>query len=210
MLELDEGKLSRPVLRRGVRGNSDSLADSGARRRPRGPGRRHRGRWGGTAPCGSHALRRAARPRVSITIVPVTCRLDADLQADVEASAAAYEAQYGDAIPRAMLITTLWCGTLSNGIRPVCASAGRRTPRRGRRRHQRAWRHGRTHGTAAMGRTASPRIALTEYEGSRNRGRTDEITAQTTTPRMRTFLAECIAHGALSTSQRHRLPRSSG
>ena len=27
MLELDEGKLSRPVLRRGVRGNSDSLAD---------------------------------------------------------------------------------------------------------------------------------------------------------------------------------------
>ena len=28
MLELDEGKLSRPVLRRGVRGNSDSLADS--------------------------------------------------------------------------------------------------------------------------------------------------------------------------------------
>ncbi len=29
MLELDEGKLSRPVLRRGVRGNSDSLADIG-------------------------------------------------------------------------------------------------------------------------------------------------------------------------------------
>jgi hypothetical protein len=29
MLELDEGKLSRPVLRRGVRGNSDSLADGG-------------------------------------------------------------------------------------------------------------------------------------------------------------------------------------
>ena len=29
MLELDEGKLSRPVLRRGVRGNSDSLADRG-------------------------------------------------------------------------------------------------------------------------------------------------------------------------------------
>jgi hypothetical protein len=28
MLELDEGKLSRPVLRRGVRGNSDSLADT--------------------------------------------------------------------------------------------------------------------------------------------------------------------------------------
>src|SRR3989442_85356 len=28
MLELDEGKLSRPVLRRGVRGNSDSLADA--------------------------------------------------------------------------------------------------------------------------------------------------------------------------------------
>jgi hypothetical protein len=27
MLELDEGKLSRPVLRRGVRGNSDPLAD---------------------------------------------------------------------------------------------------------------------------------------------------------------------------------------
>ena len=29
MLELDEGKLSRPVLRRGVRGNSDSLAGRG-------------------------------------------------------------------------------------------------------------------------------------------------------------------------------------
>ena len=40
MLELDEGKLSRPVLRRGVRGNSDPLADRGARRVP---GRRHRG-----------------------------------------------------------------------------------------------------------------------------------------------------------------------
>src|SRR2546425_12593572 len=32
MLELDEGKLSRPVLRRGVRGNSDSLADASRRR----------------------------------------------------------------------------------------------------------------------------------------------------------------------------------
>ena len=31
MLELDEGKLSRPVLRRGVRGNSDPLADKGIR-----------------------------------------------------------------------------------------------------------------------------------------------------------------------------------
>src|SRR2546428_1904250 len=30
MLELDEGKLSRPVLRRGVRGNSDPLADARA------------------------------------------------------------------------------------------------------------------------------------------------------------------------------------
>jgi hypothetical protein len=69
MLELDEGKLSRPVLRRGVRGNSDSLADRGARRGLRVPGRWHRGRGharrrgrgGGTAPCGRHALRRAAR-----------------------------------------------------------------------------------------------------------------------------------------------------
>src|SRR5262249_571201 len=32
MLELDEGKLSRPVLRRGVRGDSDSLADTAAAR----------------------------------------------------------------------------------------------------------------------------------------------------------------------------------
>ena len=48
-----------------------------------------------------------ARPRVSSTIVPVTCRLDADLQADVEASAAAYEAQDGDAMPLALLSTTM-------------------------------------------------------------------------------------------------------
>ena len=33
MLELDEGKLSRPVLRRGVRGNSDPLADKKGKKR---------------------------------------------------------------------------------------------------------------------------------------------------------------------------------
>jgi hypothetical protein len=48
-----------------------------------------------------------ARPCVSITIVPVICRLDADLQADVEASAAAYAVQDGDAMPLALLITTI-------------------------------------------------------------------------------------------------------
>jgi len=37
----------------------------------------------------------------------VTCRLDADLHADVEASAAAYAAQDGDAMPLALLITTM-------------------------------------------------------------------------------------------------------
>jgi hypothetical protein len=41
------------------------------------------------------------------TIVPVTCRLDADLHPDVQASAAAYEAQDGDAMPLAVLITTI-------------------------------------------------------------------------------------------------------
>jgi hypothetical protein len=46
-------------------------------------------------------------PRITIKTVPVTCRLDADLHADLEASAAAYEAQYGDAIPLAVLITTI-------------------------------------------------------------------------------------------------------
>jgi hypothetical protein len=39
--------------------------------------------------------------------VPITCRLNADLHADVEASAAAYKTQYGDAIPLALLITTI-------------------------------------------------------------------------------------------------------
>jgi len=48
-----------------------------------------------------------ARPRVSSTIVPVTCRRDADLQVDVEACAAAYAAQYGAAMPLALLITTI-------------------------------------------------------------------------------------------------------
>ena len=46
-------------------------------------------------------------PRVSLTTVPVTCRLDADLHTDLQAYAAAYEAQYGDAIPLAVLITTI-------------------------------------------------------------------------------------------------------
>jgi hypothetical protein len=46
-------------------------------------------------------------PRIAIKTVPVPCRLDADLHADLEASAAAYEAQYGDAIPLAVLITTI-------------------------------------------------------------------------------------------------------
>ena len=46
-------------------------------------------------------------PRVSIKTVPVTCRLDTDLHADPEAYAAAYEAQYGEAIPLAVLITTI-------------------------------------------------------------------------------------------------------
>ena len=46
-------------------------------------------------------------PRIAIKTVPVTCRLDADLHADVEASAAAYEVQDGDAIPLAVLITTI-------------------------------------------------------------------------------------------------------
>jgi hypothetical protein len=38
--------------------------------------------------------------------VPIACRLDADLHADREASAAS-EAQDGDAMPRTMLITTM-------------------------------------------------------------------------------------------------------
>ena len=46
-------------------------------------------------------------PRVSITTVPVTCRLDADLHTDLQAYAAAYEAQYGEAMPLAVLITTI-------------------------------------------------------------------------------------------------------
>ncbi len=46
-------------------------------------------------------------PRVSIKTVPVTCRLDADLHTDLQAYAAAYEAQYGEAIPLAVLITTI-------------------------------------------------------------------------------------------------------
>ena len=44
---------------------------------------------------------------MSITIVPVTCRLDADLHADVEASAAAYAAQDGEAMALPVLITTI-------------------------------------------------------------------------------------------------------
>jgi len=44
---------------------------------------------------------------VSITIVPVTCRRDADLHADVEASAAAYAAQDGDAMPLVLVSTTM-------------------------------------------------------------------------------------------------------
>ena len=46
-------------------------------------------------------------PRIAIKTVPITCRLDADLHADVEASAAAYETQYGDTMPLALLITTM-------------------------------------------------------------------------------------------------------
>src|SRR5712691_9427474 len=52
MLELDEGKLSRPVLRRGVRGNSDSLAG-------RGIGARHACLGAGTG----GAAPRSAAPR---------------------------------------------------------------------------------------------------------------------------------------------------
>src|SRR5262249_30024769 len=72
---------------------------------PAGPGSGPGGAGAGPLPAG--AERSAARPRVSITIVPVTCRLDADLHADVEASAAAYETQYSDAMPLALLITTM-------------------------------------------------------------------------------------------------------
>jgi hypothetical protein len=39
--------------------------------------------------------------------VPGTCRRDADLQADVEAAAVASETPYGDAMPLALLITTM-------------------------------------------------------------------------------------------------------
>jgi hypothetical protein len=39
--------------------------------------------------------------------VPITCRPDADLHADREASAAAYAALTGDAMPLALLITTI-------------------------------------------------------------------------------------------------------
>src|SRR5262249_22478902 len=46
-------------------------------------------------------------PRITIKTVSVTCRLDADLYADLEAYATAYEAQYGEAIPLAVLITTI-------------------------------------------------------------------------------------------------------
>ena len=46
-------------------------------------------------------------PRIAIKTVPVTCRLDADLHADLEAHAVAYEAQYGEAIPVAVLIPTI-------------------------------------------------------------------------------------------------------
>ncbi len=46
-------------------------------------------------------------PRMAIKTIPVTCRLDADLHAEVEAYAAAYEAQDGDAIALPVLITTI-------------------------------------------------------------------------------------------------------
>ena len=46
-------------------------------------------------------------PHVTMKTVPVTCRLDVDLHADLEAYAAAYEAQCGEAIPLAVLMTTI-------------------------------------------------------------------------------------------------------
>ena len=46
-------------------------------------------------------------PHVTMKTIPVTCRLDVALHADLEAYAAAYEAQYGEAIPLAVLMTTI-------------------------------------------------------------------------------------------------------
>ena len=46
-------------------------------------------------------------PHVTMKTVPVTCRLDVALHADLEAYAAAYEVQYGEAIPLAVLMTTI-------------------------------------------------------------------------------------------------------
>lgn len=48
-------------------------------------------------------------PRVSLKTVSVACKLDADLYTDLEAYAAAYEAEHGEAIPVPTLIATiLW------------------------------------------------------------------------------------------------------
>jgi len=46
-------------------------------------------------------------PRITIKTVPITCRLDADLHADLEAYAAMFEAERGKPIPLPTLITTI-------------------------------------------------------------------------------------------------------
>ena len=48
-------------------------------------------------------------PRVSLKTVSVACKLDADLHADLEAYAAAYQAEHGDTMPiPTLIVTILW------------------------------------------------------------------------------------------------------
>jgi hypothetical protein len=126
---------------------------------------------------------------VSVTTVPVTCRLDADLQADVEACAAASAAQDGAAMRLALLITTIVRESLRGDQACLrqhrqadAAPQTRATPDRTTRPPPGQDRHD--------GAFSAPSHGTHGGEGQLEQRKTDEITAQTTTPRMRTFLAE--------------------
>ena len=122
-------------------------------------------------------------------MVPITCRLDADLRAHLEASAAASEAQYGDVMPLALLSTTMVReylrqdqACLRQRRQADAAPQPRATPDRTTRQSPGQDRHDGVCSTPSRGTHGG-------HEQPEQR-QTDEITPQTTTPRMRTFLAE--------------------